>query len=168
MSRLEPEPLPDSAAEERTSLQVSRPFQGVVETEALLSLAGHVLEGEGQPEACLSLVIATDEVVVELNRRYTGRGEPTDVLAFPAGPGDEVAAVPEEEGYLGDVVISYPQALRQAGDYANTIQEELELLTVHGILHLLGYDHEEEMERQRMWQRQEELLRGFRSQAHRR
>jgi probable rRNA maturation factor len=72
--------------------------------------------------------------------------------------------VGEEENYLGDVVISYPQAARQAGDYANTAQEELELLTVHGILHLLGHDHEEEMERKRMWRWQEELLRGFRAQ----
>ena len=165
MSTPEPEPAPDSAAEERINLQVSPPFREVVEAEALLSLAGHVLEREGQPQACLSLVIATDEVMVELNHRYTGRREPTDVLAFPAGSGNEVALVPLEESYLGDVIISYPQAARQAGDYANTIQEELELLTVHGILHLLGYDHGEEVARERMWQRQRELLREFRAQG---
>ncbi len=167
MSTLEPEPSPDSAAEERINLHIYPAFQEVLETQVLLSLAGHVLEREGQPEACLSLVIATDEAVAELNHRYTGRREPTDVLAFPPGPGDEVAQVPEEEGYLGDVVMCYPQAVRQAGDYSNTVQEEVELLAVHGILHLLGYDHEEEMERERMWQRQEELLSGFRTQAHR-
>jgi probable rRNA maturation factor len=89
-----------------------------------------------------------------LNRQYLGVDAPTDVLSFPVGEVD-----PESEAlYLGDILISYPQALAQAEAAGHPVQAELQLLVVHGTLHLLGYDHAEEDEKTLMWKAQDEIL----------
>ncbi|MDP2954038.1 MAG: rRNA maturation RNase YbeY [Chloroflexota bacterium] len=149
--------------ERHINLQALVPVPEGISLEILERLAEYVLAREVQAQACLSLVLAPDQIVMELNQRYLGRNEPTDVLAFPAGP--LLGAPPDlpEENYLGDVLISLPQAERQAPDYGFSTQEELELLTIHGILHLVGYDEQEEATREVMWRRQEELLKGFRT-----
>ena len=99
------------------------------------------------------MVLVDDEGIAELNRTYRGVAGPTDVLAFPMAEGPFRGLSPE---CLGDVAISAETALRHArhGD----LESELALLVVHGILHLIGYDHGTARERQRMWRRQAALL----------
>lgn len=85
---------------------------------------------KGGDFACL---ITTAEELAELNQRYRGKAESTDVLSFPALPGSE---------YLGDLAISLPHARAQAAEYGHTVVEEIQVLMLHGVLHLLGMDHE--------------------------
>jgi probable rRNA maturation factor len=108
---------------------------------ALTELARRTLEQEGAGPVELSVSLVSTEEMRDLHRRFAGRPEPTDVLSFTM----------DEEGLLGDVVICPEVAARQNPD----VDAELRLLLVHGILHLLGYDHQEDEERRAMWQRQE-------------
>ncbi len=84
------------------------------------------------PLESFSAVLVSDRRIRELNRRYRKRSAATDVLSFPL----------RENGYLGEVVISAPTARRQARCYRHRVEEEVKLLLLHGVLHLLGYDHE--------------------------
>ena len=96
--------------------------------------------GEVRSRPCeLSLVLTDGTKVHELNRDYRGKDASTDVLSFPATP---AATEPGESPYLGDVVVSVPQARRQAHEHGREIDDELALLAVHGALHLLGYRHD--------------------------
>lgn len=132
--------------------------QRPVPTDRLRALAGHALAAEGVPEPMELTVLLVDEVsIAELNRDHLDGEGPTDVLAFPMDPPDEAAGtVP---AILGDVVLCPKVAERQAGEQP---WAELEMLLVHGILHLLGHDHAEEDERRLMFGRTEALLADFR------
>lgn len=104
--------------------------------------------------ADMSLVLTGDAPLHELNRQYLGVDAPTDVLSFPAGEID-----PETElSYLGDVIISYQRAQAQAVAGGHSVEDELQLLVVHGVLHLLGRDHAEEIEKVKMWAEQSAIL----------
>jgi probable rRNA maturation factor len=81
----------------------------------------------------VALVLTGDRAVRALNARYRGKDKPTDVLSFP-GPGGEAG--------LGDIVISVATAARNAKEYGRTLPQELDILALHGFLHVLGYDHE--------------------------
>jgi probable rRNA maturation factor len=108
-------------------------------------------------DASLSVVITDDQQIRELNRKYRKIDSPTDVLSFPAGYVD-----PEDgKTYLGDVVISYPKAVIQAERRGHSIDGELQLLVVHGTLHLLGYDHAKPDDKASMWSLQGEILAQF-------
>ena len=113
---------------------------------------------------CISLVVADDETVHGLNRDYRGLDETTDVLAFPlwesrSGEDDGADSLPPEASApVGEVVISYPQAARQARESRKLVRAEMALLVVHGVLHLLGYDHADDCEKQRMWAVQDDVL----------
>lgn len=121
----------------------------------LKKAARATLKQEGvTPEPDLSIVIDNDETLRQLNLRFMGIDEPTDVLSFPAGETDPETG----KQYLGDVVISYQQAQHQAANRQHSIEDELQLLVVHGILHLLGHDHAEEEEKRRMWTAQKQVL----------
>ena len=112
------------------------------------------------------LVITGDESVQALNRDYRGIDAPTDVLSFAAqedGAGEPDLALPadlaaELERHLGDVIIAYPYAARQAERFGNSVGAELRLLAIHGTLHLLGYDHATPEEEEAMWAEQEAIL----------
>ena len=107
-----------------------------------------------EQEAELTILLTGDEQVRELNRQYREIDASTDVLSFPAGDID-----PDSGNlYLGDLVISLPRALSQAETEGHPAQEELRLLVVHGVLHLLGYDHADEQEQAEMWAAQREIL----------
>jgi len=110
----------------------------------------------------VSMVFTDSETVQQLNRDYRGMDEPTDVLAFymlPQGEGnDSFGLPPDEVTRLGEVIISYPQAMEQAREQGHSPERELALLIVHGILHLLGYDHEKPEEEDEMRKREKELL----------
>lgn len=105
-------------------------------------------------EADLTIVVDGDERIRELNINYLGQDKPTDVLAFPAGHIDPDTG----HTYLGDIVISYPQAKTQAEAAGHLISSELCLLVVHGVLHLLGHDHDNPESRAIMWAAQQQIL----------
>lgn len=115
---------------------------------------------EVQGQFTLGLLITDDENIKTLNLRYRGQDTVTDVLAFGMED-DQGSFVPPGSlpVHLGDIVVSYPRALAQAEEYGHSVEEELDRLVVHGLLHLLGYDDQSEAERQRMWDTQEAILR---------
>ena len=116
----------------------------------------HSLAAEGQPpESSLSIVIVGDEEMAYYHEQYRHEPGPTDVLSFPY---DDDALDEEMAHYLGDVIIGYEQAARQAAEQGHSTAEELVLIAVHGLLHLLGYDDEAPTARATMWQRQREIL----------
>ncbi len=139
-------------------VQVAPAFAGEVAVERLRAIAEAVLRQEGVAGQA-TVVVTDDEGIQGLNRDFLGIDAPTDVLAFSfledSGP---FIAAPEAGGYLGDVIVSYPRAVAQAGELGHPVEEELHLLVVHGLLHLLGYDHTDEEERAVMWARQEQIL----------
>jgi probable rRNA maturation factor len=142
----------------RVDVQVALRFAEDIDAELLRHATAKVLHREGvEDEIALSIVITNDEAVRELNRQFCNMDAPTDVLALGSGEEDDFVTAPEEPTYLGDVIICYPRAVIQAEEY-HSIDRELALLTVHGILHLLGYDHVDEVESTEMWARQDEIL----------
>jgi probable rRNA maturation factor len=98
--------------------------------------AKSVLRGEDVEEGGVTIVLTDDEGIRELNRRFRGLDRATDVLSFPLGEEDEAGV------YLGDVVVSLDRALAQAPRFGSDPETELARLISHGILHLLGYDHQ--------------------------
>lgn len=124
--------------------------------EDLLERAARAaLEHESQSlESELSIILTNDARLHELNLNYLGVNAPTDVLSFPAAETD-----PETGArYVGDILISVPRAQAQAEAAGHPLEAEVQLLVVHGVLHLLGYDHAEAEEKARMWRAQAEIL----------
>jgi probable rRNA maturation factor len=139
-------------------VQVAAEFAGLVAEDRLGLVAEAVLGHEGQPGE-LALVITGDRGIRDLNRDFLGIDAPTDVLAFPTQEkGGPFVAAPGAGDYLGDVIISYPRAEAQAREQGHFTQQELDLLVVHGILHLLGYDHADADEKAAMWAHQDAIL----------
>ncbi|MBN2323173.1 MAG: rRNA maturation RNase YbeY [Spirochaetes bacterium] len=98
-------------------------------------------------EGDISLVICNDPFITKLNERYTKRTGPTDVLAFPMREGEILV---NQDAAVGDIVISVDTAERQAAELGTGLEQELILLFVHGLLHLLGYDHRNGVQKQEM------------------
>jgi probable rRNA maturation factor len=92
-------------------------------------------------ERAFSILLTGDRKIRGLNRRYRHKDKPTDVLSFPAAEGEMIPHGAEEWGY-GDIVISVEAAQRQARERGHGLEKELEILILHGLLHLLGFDHE--------------------------
>ena len=102
----------------------------------------------------LSVVLTDNRRLHKLNRDYLGVDAPTDVLSFPASESD-----PETGArYIGDILISVPYAAKGAKQAGNSLEAELQLLVVHGVLHLLGHDHAKPKEKTKMWKAQSEIL----------
>ena len=147
-------------------LQIDPRYQDRVPT-TLLALAVQVtLQLERVPHGEVTLVIGDDDLLRQLNRDYRGIDEVTDVLSFAAREQPDAAQVPfvtapEAENYLGDVVISFSTAARQAAEAGQSPEQELCLLAVHGVLHLLGYDHATPEEEEAMWAIQDAVLAGL-------
>ncbi len=123
-----------------------------------------VLELEGFPwPAEISVSFVTDERIHELNRRYRHIDRPTDVLSFPLGENGQYDDDPATGAkMLGDIVISLDTAKRQAEEYGHSLEREIGFLTVHSMLHLLGYDHVDEgIETVRMREKEETVLSGL-------
>lgn len=104
--------------------------------------------------ADMTIVLTDDAQLHELNREFLGVDAPTDVLSFPASESDPETGTP----YLGDILISIPRATQQAQAAGHSVEAEVQLLVVHGTLHLMGYDHAEAQEKARMWSAQDEVL----------
>ena len=109
-------------------------------------------------EVTVSLVITDDQEIRHMNKRFRGVDAPTDVLAFPSEEADGFVSPDELPAHLGDVVISYERATEQALEAAHRTERELALLVVHGLLHLLGYEHKDEEGRAKMWAVQDRIL----------
>jgi probable rRNA maturation factor len=135
---------------------ISNRQRGGLDEEGLRSLARETLRGEGVARAELSVSFVETGEIEELHERFMDEPGPTDVLSFPLDEADGPAKDGGRDGdgtlHLGDVVVAPTEAER---NNPADPEGELRLLLVHGILHLLGYDHEEEDARTRMWERQE-------------
>lgn len=148
---------------EESEIFVEEEFRGLVDEGWVRRIAQTVLKAEGvAPPYEMSLVFTDSEAVQQLNRDYRGVDKPTDVLAFymlpQKGADSSFALPPDGVTRLGEVIISYPQAAEQAKEQGHSPEKELALLVIHGILHLLGYDHEEPEEESKMRERERELL----------
>jgi probable rRNA maturation factor len=148
---------------EEIEISVEEKFRGVVDGGWVKKIVRQVLKAESvAPPYEVSLVFTGSEMVKQLNRDYRGVDEPTDVLAFymlsKKGADSSFALPPDGVTRLGEVIISYPQAVAQAKEQRHSLERELALLVIHGILHLLGYDHEEPEEESKMRARERELL----------
>lgn len=121
-----------------------------VDGRLLKKTARSLLQAVGEKSSALSLSLVSDREMRELNRTHRGQDKATDVLSFPLVTGDDPIHAAPHERLLGDVVISVDTARRQAGEYDAAVQDEIHRLLIHGILHVLGHDHEEERARVRM------------------
>lgn len=148
---------------EEIAVLVEEEFRDIVSEVWVKRIARTVLGAEGVPPPYeVSLVFADSETVRHLNRDYRRVNEATDVLAFhllpEKGSNDSFILPPDGVTRLGEVIISYPQAAEQAREQGHSTERELALLIIHGILHLLGYDHEEREEETEMREKEKELL----------
>ncbi|MEW6034943.1 MAG: rRNA maturation RNase YbeY [Chloroflexota bacterium] len=149
-------------AENNIQVSVGRPFRKLVAADRLISIVERTLAAEGilQPVE-LSLVVTGQRQVQRLNREYRSVDEPTDVLAFALGGphgGQRFVLPPDGVLRLGELAISYPQAVSQAAEQGHSVTREVALLVVHGVLHLLGYDHIQPGDRARMRTREQAVL----------
>ena len=140
-------------------IHVDQQFRMDVRLDSLEQAARAALVHEQVQHPCdLTVVVSDDDTLRKLNYRHRGKDAATDVLAFPTEARGEFVHPPGFPHYLGDVVISYPRALAQAAEVEHCVHAELQLLAVHGVLHLLGHDDEVSDQRDRMWVAQAEIL----------
>lgn len=119
--------------------------QSGINARDLKRIACELLAATGEGHSALSLSLVNDARIAQLNGEHRGKNTPTDVLSFPLEPGPD-----DPERLLGDVVISIDTARRQAAGYDAPLQHEVYRLLIHGLLHILGHDHERASERVRM------------------
>ncbi|MCI0438855.1 MAG: rRNA maturation RNase YbeY [Chloroflexi bacterium] len=169
--------LTSQAAGYQISIQVFEEFEGLLDAALLERVAQLTLDLETERRGIgelLSIVVADDGTVRELNRTHRGLDENTDVLSFsfehageyygdgapPSQWSEDVNFVmpPDESAGLGEVIISYPQVARQAAEAGHSVERELVHMLAHGILHLLGYDHEQPDDEAAMRARENQVL----------
>ena len=136
------------------NLEIIPEFRRVFNPNTLERAAQAALVLESAPDADLTLVLTGDSQIQALDRDFLGKDSPTDVLSFPASETDPETG----RRYLGDIIISVPRAEAQANSAGHSLDAELSLLVIHGVLHLLGYDHTRKEEKARMWLAQSEAL----------
>ncbi|WP_416149321.1 rRNA maturation RNase YbeY [Salipaludibacillus sp. HK11] len=127
--------------------------------DLVISVLQTALDKESvENESELSVTFVTDERIQEINKQYRDKNQPTDVLSFALNEGDEIINSEEMPNLLGDIIISIPRAEFQATDYGHDFQRELCFLAVHGFLHLMGYNHDTELNESDMFTKQEDIL----------
>jgi probable rRNA maturation factor len=137
------------------ALEITESYQSQVDLDLVEQAVNTTLVHQNAHQASdLTVVITNDEQLHELNRQFLDIDAPTDVLSFPADFTDPDNETP----YLGDILISFPRAALQASTAGHAVMEEIQLLVVHGVLHLLGCDHDEPSEKAKMWRVQSEIL----------
>ena len=136
------------------SLKLSEPGLGILQAQLEHAALTTLEDFSSLRDADLTLVLSDDAQLQKLNREYLGIDETTDVLSFPNGEID----LETDRIYAGDLIISYPQAAAQAAAGGHSLEAELQLLVVHGVLHLCGYDHAEAKLKAVMWQKQAKIL----------
>jgi len=140
---------------------IDREFQELVDRQWVRKIVRRVLQAEKVPSPYeVSLVITDSGTVRRLNRDYRGVDQPTDVLAFSMHQQEADFILPPDNVLrLGEVVISYPRAAEQAREQGHSTARELALLVIHGMLHLLGYDHDKPEEGKKMRARRKSFWR---------
>jgi len=128
-------------------------YEGKIDPDLILEAVKAALDGA---ELDLSVRIGTEEEIQSLNRTFMGLDKPTDVLAFPSGEAGD-----ETDPYIGDLIICLPQAQKQAEAGGHLLEREVQLLAVHGTLHMLGFDHDTPENKARLWDRQAEVLKSL-------
>lgn len=153
----------------KLAIRIDREFQGHIDKNWLRRLVRETLAVHGAGDKVeLSLLVTDDATVRELNKAYRGEDRATDVLSFALeadARGDSAGAFvmpPGEMTHLGEVFISYPKAARQAAGRRHPVEDELALLVVHGVLHLLGYEHDEPSRRREMRSLERKVLSAVR------
>ena len=133
-----------------------------LDTDALVALAREVMDGEAvKARTSLSILLTGDDEVRRLNNQFLGIDEATDVLSFPDLDDDDFVTRAGGAPHLGDIAVALPTAARQAQHVGHALDAELAHLLVHGILHLCGYDHVDDLaEERRMREHEEHYLGG--------
>ena len=135
------------------------------EIEEIEKLLNYAAEKENVQEGSeLSVAFVSNERIQEINREYRDKDQPTDVISFALeemGEGELEVVGADIPRVLGDIIISIPRTREQAEEYNHSFMRELGFLSVHGFLHLLGYDHMNEQDEKRMFDRQKEILDGY-------
>jgi len=154
------------------SIEIANESGVDVNADTILTVARHALDEMGvNPLAELSILLVDVDYMTELNRQWMDGDGPTDVLAFPMDEGSvdhgPSEAAGGEPALLGDIVLCPEVAAKQAATAGHTTMDELALLTVHGTLHLLGYDHAEPEEEAEMFGLQARLLESWRAAGRR-
>jgi probable rRNA maturation factor len=136
------------------NILISDQFENEIDPTSIEQAILTALSMEQASDSDLSVSIENDQQLFELNSEYRGIEAPTDVLSFEAGePDPDTGRI-----YLGDIVISFERAAVQAKAAQHPVQNEVILLAIHGTLHLLGYDHADAEQKNKMWDRQKEIL----------
>ncbi len=136
-------------------VKIKKAYQAFISKEKILETAEKcLLFLEHDPTIDLSILIDSDKTLQNLNHQYLGYDQPTDVLSF------ESQEIDPETGRinLGDIIISYPSAEKQAIEAGHPVENEVMLLLIHGILHLSGFNHSTKQEKKDMWQQQQAIL----------
>ncbi|NQT72122.1 MAG: rRNA maturation RNase YbeY [Chloroflexi bacterium] len=140
-------------------IRIDEPFQEPVQESWVRQAVREVVISEGSSDPVeLSLLITDDTTLHELNRTYRGIDKTTDVLAFAFQEDTEFPSISDGITHLGEVIISCPQAAKQAEEMGHSLQNEVVVLVVHGVLHLLGYDHESSEDDEQMRSIESEIL----------
>lgn len=152
------------------NVQIPDQFQDALDEQWTREVVRYVLDEEDVPSQYDLTVVFTDtDEVQRLNRDYRGVDSPTDVIAFymlqNRAPDPSFPLPPDDTAYLGDVVVCYPVAVEQAGEEGHPVSHELALLIIHGVLHLLGYDHEQPDEEARMRSKESHILHRWSAQG---
>jgi probable rRNA maturation factor len=144
-----------------TDIQIDEQFQNDIDAVLIEQAIAAALVAEGVVDPIEVSVLVTDDATLhQLNRDYRNVDAPTDVLSFADEEDSDSAFVrpPDAPRYLGDLAISYERVVAQAAEYGHSRARELAFLTVHGVLHLLGYDHERGAADQAAMRAREELI----------
>ncbi len=142
-------------------VQIHERFRQHVQPARIQRAVQAVLRQQGA-EGDVTVRITDDDEVATLHKQYMGLDGPTDVLSFPAlSPDDYFVSPPGMAPYLGDIIIALPFTLRQAEAHHTSLAHELDLLVVHGTLHLLGYDHDTPAGKREMWALQDAILQSL-------
>lgn len=141
------------------NVEVDTRFAGCVKAKWLKSIIARTLGAQGLgDEVEVSLIVTGQSKIHELNKTYLEEDRPTDVLSFPMMEPSTFVTAPDGKKHLGEVIVSFPQAVLQADEHGHPVEREISILLVHGLLHLLGFDHAEAVETKNMQAKEKEIL----------
>jgi probable rRNA maturation factor len=152
------------------NILIDNEYKTQVKSVWLKNLARQIQTAENvSVKSEMGLVITGDEQIHKLNLKYLDEDRPTDVLSFPMNEQLDAAPVfvkvPDGKIHLGEIIISFPQAVKQAEEHKHSVQREITILLIHGILHLLGYDHDIAEREQTMHKRESAILKTIEEQG---
>lgn len=145
-------------------IQIDERFQACVKDAWLAAAARATLRACERDELSLSIQVVDDDEMRRYNRIYRQQDAPTDVLSFAVQEGSSISSempdtlAAELASELGDLLLAFPYASRQSERYGHSLAAEMQLLVVHGTLHLLGFDHDTPVRQTEMWCKQSEIL----------